>query len=189
MKGDAAAPVPLVIYGVPFHNLSFDETVEWIVARVRSGRPANIATANLDFVTKAWDDPELQRILIDADLVLADGFPIVRISPFFGPRLKGRVAGSDLTPMLAARAAQEGLSIYGLGGAQGVAEKAMAILKKRHPDLKIAGALSPDYSPLLEMDHRGILQSLEQAKPDILFVALGAPKQDKFISMHVRGWN
>ena len=67
MQMDGSAPVPLVIYGVPFHNVTFDEAIDWIVERVRSGRPANIATANLDFVTRAWNDPELQRILIDAD--------------------------------------------------------------------------------------------------------------------------
>lgn len=189
MEKDGSAPVPLVIYGVPFHNVTFEEAIDWIVARVRSGRPANIATANLDFVTKAWNDPELQRILIDADLVLADGFPIVKLSPFFGPKLKARVTGSDLTPMLAERAAKERLSIYGLGSALGVAERALDMLKQRHPSLKVAGTFSPPYAPLLEMDHREILQRLEQASPDILFVAFGAPKQDKFISMHVRGWN
>jgi N-acetylglucosaminyldiphosphoundecaprenol N-acetyl-beta-D-mannosaminyltransferase len=189
MQKASHSPVPLVIYGVPFHNVTFEEAIDWVVARVRSGRPANIATANLDFVTRAWNDPELQRILIDADLVLADGFPMVKLSPFFGPKLKARVTGSDLTPMLAERAAQEGISIFGLGSAQGVAEKALKILKERHPDLHIAGTFSPPYAPLLEMDHRAILQRLEMAKPDILFVAFGAPKQDKFISMHVRGWN
>ncbi len=181
--------VPLVVYGVPFHNVSFEEAIEWIIERVRSGRPANIATANLDFVTQAWSDPELQRILIEADLVLPDGFPIVTLSPFFGPRLKGRVTGSDLTPMLAARAAREGFSVYGLGAAGGVAERAMDHLKERCPGLKVAGTYSPPFAPLLEMDHRGILKRIERARPDILFVAFGAPKQEKFISMHVRGWN
>lgn len=189
MKTDGEVPIPLVVYGVPFHNVTFDEAVDWIVDRVRSGRPANIATANLDFVTRAWSDPELQRILIDADLVLADGFPIVKLAPFFGPGLKSRVTGSDLTPMLAERAAREGFSLYGLGSAAGVAEEAMRILKERHPDLKVAGSYSPPYAPLLEMDHRGILKRLEESKPDILFVALGSPKQEKFIQMHVRGWN
>jgi len=189
MQNDGSVPVPLVIYGVPFHNVTFEEATDWIVDRIASGRPANVVTANLDFVTKAWHDPELQRILIDADLVLADGFPVVKLSPFFGPKLKDRVTGSDLTPLLAERAAKEGLSIYGLGGAEGIAEKALDILQKRNPDLKIAGTYSPPYSPLLEMDHRTILQNIEAASPDILFVALGAPKQDKFISMHVRGWN
>ncbi len=189
MNSDGISPVPLVVYGVPFHNVTFEEAIDWIVARVKSGRPANIATANLDFVTKAWNDPELQRILIDADLVLADGFPVVKLSPFFGPKLKARVTGSDLTPMLAERAAQEGMSIYGLGGADGVAEKAMAILLEKHSDLNVVGTYSPPYASLLEMDHRKVLQQLEKASPDILFVAFGSPKQDKFISMHVRGWN
>ncbi len=188
MKSDGV-PIPLVVYGVPFHNVSCSEAIDWIVERGRSGRPACIATANLDFVTRAWSDPELQRILIEADLVLADGFPIVRLAPFFGPKLKGRVTGSDLTPMLAERAAREGLSLYGLGSAAGVAEEAMRILKERHPELKIAGTYSPPFAPLLEMDHRSILKRLEIAQPDILFVAMGAPKQEKFISMHVRGWN
>ncbi len=183
------ATVPLVIYGVPFHNVTFEEAIEWIIARVRSGKPANVVTANLDFVTKAWHDPELQRILIEADLVLADGFPIVKLAPFFGPALKARVTGSDLTPMLAERVAKEGMSLFGLGGADGVAEEALRILKERHPDLKVAGTYSPPFAPLLELDHRDILQRLEKAHPDILLVAFGAPKQDKFISMHVRGWN
>ncbi|QBG48874.1 WecB/TagA/CpsF family glycosyltransferase [Verrucomicrobia bacterium S94] len=186
---DKTTPVPLVIFGVPFHNVTFEEAIDWIVERVRSGQPANIATANLDFVTRAWDDPELRRILIDADLVLADGFPMVKLSPFFGPKLKDRVTGSDLTPLLAERAAKEGMSIYGLGSAAGVAENALNILKQRHPGLIIAGSFAPPFAPLLEMDHREILQRLEKAKPDILLVAFGAPKQDKFISMHVRSWN
>ncbi len=189
MKNDGGTPIPLVVYGVPFHNVDCEEAIEWIVKRARAGRPANIATANLDFVTRACKDPELQRILIDADLVLADGFPIVRLAPFFGPKLKGRVAGSDLTPMLAERAAREGLSLYGLGSAEGVAEEAMQILRQRYPDLKVAGTYSPPFAPLLDMDHRRILKQLEKAGPDILFVALGSPKQEKFIHMHVRGWN
>jgi N-acetylglucosaminyldiphosphoundecaprenol N-acetyl-beta-D-mannosaminyltransferase len=189
MSKKGSVPVPLAIFGVPFHNVTFDEAVDWVVDRVRSGRPANIVTANLDFVTRAWSDPELQRLLIDADLVLADGFPIVKLSPFFGPTLKARVTGSDLTPMLAERAATEGFRVYALGSADGVAKKAMEVLKIRHSSLTVVGTYSPPFAPLLEMDHREILQRLERARPDILFVALGVPKQDKFISMHVRGWN
>lgn len=189
MDNSDPVPVPLTIFGVPFHNVDFDEAVEWVARRARSGRPANIVTANLDFVTKAWSDPELQRVLIDADLVIADGFPVVKLSPFFGPRLKARVTGSDLVPRLSARAEQEGLSVYGLGSAEGVAKKAMEIMKIRYPDLKVAGSYSPPFTELLDMDHRDILRRLERAHPDILFVAMGVPKQDKFISMHVRGWN
>ncbi len=188
MENDGAVPVPLVIYGVPFHNVTFDEAVDWIAARIRSGRPACVATANLDFVMQTWRDPELQRILIDADLVLADGFPIVKYSPRFGPPLKERVTGSDLVPLLAERAAAEGFRVYGLGSADGVMPQAIAALQKRFPGLQVAGSYSPTYDLLLEMDHREILCRLKDARPDILFVAFGAPKQEKFIGMHVRDW-
>jgi N-acetylglucosaminyldiphosphoundecaprenol N-acetyl-beta-D-mannosaminyltransferase len=180
---------PLVLFGVPFHNVTFEEAIQWTVDRVRSGKPGVIATANLDFLVLAQTDPELREVLYEADLVIADGFPPVKLAPFFGPSLKGRVTGSDITPMLAARAEKEGISIYGLGAAEGVAMKAMAVLKHRHPALKIAGAWSPPYAPLDKMDHAEILRRLDEAKPDILFTAFGAPKQDKFNHMHVKTWN
>ncbi len=76
-----------------------------------------------------------------------------------------------------------------VGAAEGVAMKAMAVLKNRHPGLKIAGAWSPPYAPLDKMDHAEILRRLDEAKPDILFTAFGAPKQDKFNHLHVKEWN
>jgi len=188
MGVESKIPLPLVIFGVPFHNVTFAEVVDWVADRVRSGQPTHIATANLDFVTRAWNDPELQRLLIDADLVIADGFPVVKLSPFFGPRLKERVTGSDLTPMLAERAAEEGFRVFGLGSSAGVAKKALETLKVWYPRLKVAGTYAPPFAPLLEMDHHEIMQRLEQANPDILFVALGAPKQEKFIGMHMLDW-
>lgn len=179
---------PVVLFGVPFHNVTFEEAIQWVVDRVRSGKPGVIATANLDFLVLAQDDAELREVLYEADLVIADGFPPVKLAPFFGPPLKGRVTGSDITPMLAERAEREGISIYGLGAAEGVAVKAMEVLKKRHPKLKVAGAWSPPYAPLARMDHAEVLRRLDEAKPDILFTAFGAPKQDKFNHMHVHDW-
>jgi len=182
------SPVPLVLFGVPFHNVTFEEAIQWTVDRVRSGKPGYIATANLDFIVQAQHDAGLRNVLREADLVIADGFPPVKLAPFFGPPLKGRVTGSDITPMLAERAAREGISIYGLGAAEGVAAKAMEVLKKRHPDLKVAGAWSPPYAPLEKMDHAEILRRLDEANPGILFTAFGAPKQDKFNHRHVKTW-
>jgi len=157
MENLMATPVPLVIFGVPFHNVTLEEAINWIVKRAHEGRSTNVVTANLDFITRAWDDPELHRILIEADLVIAEGLPIVRLAPFFGPSLRGRITGSELTPMLAEHAAREGVSVYSLGGAGDVAEKAMQILRKRYPDLKVAGTWSPPYSTLMEMNHTEIV--------------------------------
>ena len=181
-------PAAVVILGIPFHNVSFADTLEWVRRRVHSRRPAYIATANMDFVTQAWRDPELQRILLEADLVVADGIPIVWLSRLLGHPLKERVTGSDLVPMFAELAAREGFSLYGLGGAEGVAEKALNILQERHPGMRIAGFFSPPKADILDMDNAGILARLDAANPDILLVAFGGPKQEKWCNMHIRRW-
>lgn len=181
--------VPLVLFGVPFHNVTFEETIEWIQDRVRRRQPSYIVTANVDFLMQAWNDPELQRILIEADLVVADGMPVVKASSWFGQPLKERVTGSDLVPMLGKTAVADGMSIYCLGGDAGVPEAAAKELQHRNPGLKIAGTYSPPYLTLLEMDHESLVQRIEENHPDILLVALGSPKQEKFINMHFRNWS
>lgn len=184
----AREPATVVVLGIPFHNVTFAEAVDWVRRRVESRRPGYIATANVDFVMQAWRDPEMQRILLEADLVVADGIPIVWLSRLTGPALKERVTGSDLVPMLASLARDRGFTLYHLGGAPGVPEKAAAELVRRFPGLKIAGCYSPPKADLLEMDHASILGRLDAAQPDILFVAFGAPKQEKFANLLVRRW-
>ncbi len=178
----------LVIMGIPFHDVTFEETVSWALQRIRSGKPGYIVTANLDFVMQSRRDPELQRIMLEADLVVADGAPLVWISKLFGPRLRQRVTGSDLTPMLAGACRDENLSIFALGAAPGVAQKAMDALKNRYSGLNVAGFYSPPKADILEMDHQVILSNIRDSAPDLLLVAFGAPKQEKWINMHFREW-
>lgn len=180
---------PLVVLGIPFHDVTFAQATSWCVRRMRSGRPGYVATANLDFVMQSRRDPELQRILLEADLVVADGAPLVWLSGLFGPKLRERVTGSDLTPMLAEACRDQGLGVFALGAAPGVAKKAMAVLEGRYPGLRVAGWHSPPQADLLEMDHADILKRISAAGPDLLLVAFGAPKQEKWINMHFREWN
>jgi N-acetylglucosaminyldiphosphoundecaprenol N-acetyl-beta-D-mannosaminyltransferase len=161
-----------------------DETLAWIAARARSRRPSQLVTSNLDFLYQAWRDPEMHRIHFEADLVVADGWPPVLFSRFFGPRLRGRVAGSDLVRRLGDTARDHNLSVYALGGKPGVGESALKILQERSPGLRIAGTGSPPISPLLDMDHEGLRRAIAAAGPDLLLVAFGAPKQDKWIGMN-----
>jgi N-acetylglucosaminyldiphosphoundecaprenol N-acetyl-beta-D-mannosaminyltransferase len=185
---DSSQPSTVVVLGIPFSNVTFEETVAWARRRIQSRKPAYIATANMDFVTQAWRDPELQRILLEADLVVADGIPIVWLSAFLGPRLKARVTGSDLVPMFAEMARDNGFSLFHLGGAPGVAEKAAEVLVRRFPGLRVAGCYSPPNADVLNMNHADILARLQAAGPDLLFVAFGAPKQEKWVNLHVRRW-
>ena len=183
-----ATDIPLVILGVPFHAVDNAQTLRWCLDHVAARKPGYVATPNLDFVMQAGKDPELYRILTQADLVIADGMPIDWLSGRLGPKLPERVAGSDLVLSLSEGAAQKGYSVFNLGGAKGVPEKAAEVLKERFPKFKLAGAYSPPKADLLEMNHADILDRLTAAQPDILFVAFGGPKQEKWINMHVRDW-
>lgn len=181
-------PPPLVLMGIPFHRVTFDDALAWAVERISTGTPGYIATANLDFLFRAWQDPELQRILVDADLVIADGAPIVLVSSLFGSPLPARVAGSDLAPAIVGHCAQLGKSVFLLGGAEGVPERAGQVLQERYPGCVIAGSYSPPCKPVVDMDHQDILARISAASPDLLLVAFGAPKQEKWINMHFRTW-
>lgn len=182
------AAIPLVIMGVPFHRVTNTQTVDWCLEHIRQRVPGYVTTPNLDFVMHAGRDPELYRILAQSDLVIADGMPIIWLSGWLGPRLPERVAGSDLVVNLSRAAAENNLTVFNLGGAPGVPEKAGAALKARFPGFRLAGAYSPPKADLLEMDHATILGQLEASNPDILYVAFGAPKQEKWINMHVSQW-
>lgn len=178
----------VVLFGILFHNVTFDDAIAWAVARMHSGKPAVIATVNVDFMMQAWADKELHETLLEADLVLADGAPIVWLSKKFGAGLKQRVTGSDLTPLLAKECAREDFKIFLLGGAPGVAEKAGEVLRNQTPGLRIAGTHSPPVCMLSEMNHEDILQQLNDVEPHLLLVAFGAPKQEKFIRRNLPFW-
>lgn len=179
----------LIILGTPIDDINMDEALnrieEFIAAGRLTGKAHQIATINADFVVKSLHDAELRRILQEADMATADGMPLVWSARLLGVPIEGRVTGADMVPALAQRAAQRGYSIYFLGAAPGVAEKAASILQQQYPALQIAGIASP--SP--EAVHNGdpaIIAACKAAKPDILLVAFGNPKQEKWIYRHAQ---
>ncbi len=181
----ASAP-PVVMLGVPFDNVTTAQTVNVVEKMVASRQPHHLVTANVDFLTQALHDIELHRILTDAHLVLCDGMPLVWASRLLGNPLPERVAGSDLVPLLLKVAAQKGYRVYFLGGAAESTRRAVERLREQYPELQIAGHYSPEFAPLLEMDHEDLCRRVREARADFLFVAFGCPKQEKWISMHYR---
>ncbi|MGB5060032.1 MAG: WecB/TagA/CpsF family glycosyltransferase, partial [Candidatus Promineifilaceae bacterium] len=177
----------IVILGVPIDDLNMAETLdrldEFVVTGRETGKGHQVATVNADFVVKSMTDPELRYLLQEADLSTADGMPLVWGSRLLGVNLEGRVAGADMIPALAQRAAAKGYSIYFLGAAPGIAAKAAEILKEQNPDLIVAGVKSPPYSSVIDMDP-AIIAEIKAAQPDILLVAFGNPKQEKWIGMY-----
>jgi N-acetylglucosaminyldiphosphoundecaprenol N-acetyl-beta-D-mannosaminyltransferase len=179
----------LVILGIPIDDLNMSEALNRIEEFIATGRATRkthqIATVNADFVVNALKDPELRYLLQEADMATADGMPLVWGARALGVQLESRVTGADLVPALAERAAQRGYSLFLLGAEPGVAASAAAILKERFPRLIIAGVVSPPHRPVLEMDH-SVIETIKRARPDILLVAFGNPKQEKWIGMYGR---
>jgi N-acetylglucosaminyldiphosphoundecaprenol N-acetyl-beta-D-mannosaminyltransferase len=179
--------LPAVIYGIPVDDLDMDAALNRLEALVHVGRERTkthqVVTVNTDFIVKAVGDPDLRSLLQKADLVTADGMPVVWASRLLGVPLQGRVAGSDLVPALAERAAQKGLSLYFYGARLGVAAAAAESLRSRWPELKIVGVESPPYREDLHTD-QAALDRIRAAAPDILLVALGNPKQEKWIAKY-----
>jgi N-acetylglucosaminyldiphosphoundecaprenol N-acetyl-beta-D-mannosaminyltransferase len=175
---------PIAILGVPIDDLDTEQVIGRIGEMVASRRFHQVATANTDFVVRAAQDPELRTILRVSDLVVPDGMPIVLASKWLGAPLKERVAGADLVPRLCELAAEKGWRLFVVGARPEVARVARAKLEARYPGIQIVGWVSPPNSHVILMDNASILSEIEAAKPDLLLVAFGNPKQEKWIHMH-----
>jgi N-acetylglucosaminyldiphosphoundecaprenol N-acetyl-beta-D-mannosaminyltransferase len=184
MSGESQHSV--AVLGLPLANVTANEALAQIESLILSGGTHQVATANLDFWVNSLKDVHLHRIIAGCSLVLPDGMPLVWISRLLGNPLKERVSGVDLVPRLAELSAQKGYGIYLLGGRPGVAERASQVLREKFPGVNIVGHHAPPLADLDRMDHGDTLERIRAAKPDILLVAFGNPKQEKWIRMHAK---
>ena len=178
--------------GVGFDPLTEREVVAHVAATWERGEGGVIVTPNVDIVRQAARSPYAARLVAGAALVLADGMPLIWASRLAGRRtrartcrrvLPARVAGSDLIWSLCESAAGHGRSVYLLGGAPGVPERAAEVLAARFPGLTVAGTDSPPYG----FDEAAgglaaVTAAAKAAKPDLVFVGLGFPRQERLIA-------
>lgn len=176
-----------VILGVPLDDVRHERALDIIDSLVEDGRATGrshqITTVNVDFIVNATLRPELLRILQRSSLNVADGAPLVWISPAFGEKLSGRVAGVDLFSDFGAASVDRRWRIHVLGGAPGVGDRAVAMLLDRHPGAQI----TVDPGPVFDNPHDvpdEVLDDIAARSPDILCVAFGNPKQELFIDAH-----
>jgi N-acetylglucosaminyldiphosphoundecaprenol N-acetyl-beta-D-mannosaminyltransferase len=168
--------------GVPLARLTRDQTVDQVFGSLAEGRGGWILTVNVDHMQRFSTDPSTREIHRAADLVVADGMPLIWAARLQGTPLPERVAGSDLIWHLAERASDEGRSLYLMGGEPGAAEGAADRLLARWPKLRIAGISSPHVSARPSADEIAqIAGEIDRARPDLVYVALGAPKQERVI--------
>ena len=168
---------------LPFARVTVAQVIDRIFRDLARGRGGWAITANADHLQRYSRDPSIRNLYSAADFIVADGMPILWAARLMGKPLPERVAGSDLVWMIAERAAEEGRSIYLLGGAPGAAEAARDRLLERWPSIQIAGLTSPIVSlPPTPEEIEWVRSVLGRAHPDIVYVALGAPKSEFLIA-------
>jgi len=179
----ARARVPIT--NVWFDNLTMAQAVDRIVDfALRNDRPRYVCTGNLDHLAKLDRDPDFVETYRNADLVLADGAPVLWLSRLSSPDLpiQERVAGSDLLWEIAETSGRLGLRLFLLGGRPGVADDAIEAILERHPRAVICGSYCPPIDDFESADEQArIVERVRRADPQVLLVALGAPKQEKWI--------
>lgn len=179
-----ASCTTVAVLGVPFQNVTMDESVALIEEQIREGGFHQVATANVDFLRHAMNDPDLRHILGSCELVVPDGMPVVWMSRLLGSPLKERIPGIDLVERLADLCNRRGYGIFFLGASESSSRLAAKALARKFPGLRIVGRYSPPPQPLEKMDHEEILRRIHEARPDILLVAFGNPKQEQWIARH-----
>ncbi|HZY41950.1 MAG TPA: WecB/TagA/CpsF family glycosyltransferase [Anaerolineae bacterium] len=167
---------------MPIHDVTMAETLDVIGHFVETGGPHQICTVNPEFIMAAQNDAEFRRILNQSALNLPDGIGVVWAARRMKRPIRERVAGSDLIYHLSERAAMTGWKIFLLGAAEGVADQVAIKLRARYPGVNVVGAWAGSPRPA---DDDEAVARIQAAVPDIVLVAYGAPKQDKWIARNL----
>lgn len=179
-----ANPDRIKILGLPVDAITYEKWLQMIEDWVNSSQPfaRHVCTINPEFIMIACRDVNFYNILQRADLCVPDGVGLLWAARHIGQPLPERVTGSDGVPIIAERASHKGWRLFFLGAAPGVADKTAEILRAKHPGLQIVGTYSGSPSPAEEDD---IVELVNASQADILFVAYGAPEQDKWIARNL----
>ena len=170
------------ILGVDVDAVTMAEAVDVVRRAMDTRAGVMVATANAEMLMRATHDEELRRILNASALFVPDGAGTVWAARHLGHAMPERVAGYDLAQELLRCAPAEGRRVYFFGSAPGVAEKAKAKAEQLYPGIEIVGVRNGFFSPA---DNAAIIAEIRAARPDLLLVALGVPKQEKWIAAHL----
>lgn len=178
------------ILGVNVDRLNLSDSISKMESAILNGEKMRIAVTPVNCILWAQKDPALNRIYNSADMVTADGVPLIWASKWLGEPIRGRVTGLDLLPEFSKIAAEKGFRFFFLGAGPGVAEKLRDVLTSKYPELQIAGTYSPPYSKSFsEEENHKMINLVNQSNADVLWVSLTAPKQDFWIAEHFERLN
>ncbi|KRF38009.1 WecB/TagA/CpsF family glycosyltransferase [Paenibacillus sp. Soil787] len=172
----------VTMFDVHFDNYDFLDLLAYMDEVIRQKNHSYILTCNVDHLIKLRKDVEFQKVYSGAGAIVADGMPIIWASRMLRKPLKQKVSGSDLFTKLGEAFASRQYKLFFLGSAAGIPEQAVKNLKLVFPNLNIVGCYSPSYGfEKKKEENEQIVQMLIDTQPDIVFVGVGAPKQEKWI--------
>ncbi len=181
----AAPPRPRAapVLGIPLALDGYEGVLDWIDAAIAAGSREYVCVAATHTVMASQEDPELRAAVLGSSLTVPDGQPLVWALRAYGHPLGDRVYGPELMERACARAARSGARMFLYGGRD---EQALADLtaqlQERHPGLVIAGSYKPVYRPLSVDEQREVAGAINAAAPDIVWVGLGVPRQEKWMA-------
>lgn len=165
------------VLGVLFDDFTMDEALNRIEELMSDGTGHYVVTPNPEFIQTAKKDEEFHRLLNEADLSVADGIGVIYAAKILGRPLKGKVAGIELAAALCERMAAKGQKLFLLGAKPGVAEQAGEKLRSRYPGLTVCGVHDGYFQ-----DDTPVVEQIKRSEADVVFVCLGAPKQEKWMA-------
>lgn len=183
-RPDARPYLPVVkLRGIELHAITEHQCIDYILDALDRGLGGTVVTPNLDILRRCRKDLNFAAWVSEADIVVPDGMPLIWASRLQGTPLPQRVAGSDLITSLSIAAANRGKSIFLLGGEPGTADNAAHVLRGRAPHIKIVGTHCPpvgfEENPAAMS---AMVDALTNARPDIVWVGLGSPKQERLVN-------
>lgn len=163
---------------------SLDGLTEKVEELIRNGKGGYVCFSTVHMVMEAYDDPSFAEIVNSADYIVTDGMPLVWMQKLQGVKEATRLRANDAMIALCRHAEKKGFSVGFYGSSPAVIEAIKNRARREFPNLKISFAFSPPFRPLSEDEDREITQQINASSPDILFVGLGCPKQEKWMSAH-----
>jgi N-acetylglucosaminyldiphosphoundecaprenol N-acetyl-beta-D-mannosaminyltransferase len=172
------------VLGIGVSALNMPLALQVIEGWISGHQTQYVCITPVHSVMLCQDDPELQKIFNASGLTTPDGMPLVWLNRLKGRKHVERVYGPDLMLALCEHSVAEGYRHYFFGGAEGVPEQLAESLQIRFPGLAVAGTYSPPFRDLTFEEDARIVQKINQANPDIVWVGLGAPKQERWMASH-----
>lgn len=168
-------------------NVTLEEVRDVIYEHVTNRVPGYMVSLNTDICIVLDRNSRFMEAYKGASLALMDSQPLLKLARAQGIEIKEKISGSDLMAPVCAWAAKQGWSVFFLGGKEGVPDEAARRLSKSNPGLMVAGVMSPPLGFENDEDEtRIVVETVREARPDILFMCCGAPKSEVFLHEHIR---